>query len=113
MKTPKWLRALLNLPEPEQYAALYGPLGVTLTYGDGAEFTDVPSIYVGHYEADGTAVYELLPPRDANVDKPVAMSIDVIPPMTSIIFPFDGTPRWTGPEQASITPVDPGTQYED
>lgn len=88
----RWLRALFGRPA-EKEVPLYGPQGLTLTYSDGTVYENVPSVYVGHDPDDNCAVYEVMPPRAPDKDRPVVVDIDVIPPMTSITFPFKGRPK--------------------
>lgn len=96
-----WLRRVLGLPEKVR---LYGPQGVTITYADGTVYDDVASVYVGTDPDDHCAVYELMPPRDPEEDRPVNIAFDCLPAMTAIIFPFDGIPTTDMPG-AEIRPA--------
>ena len=99
-----WLRRLLGMKEK---VPMYGPQGVSLSYADGTIYHNVPSVYVGHDPDDECAVYEIMPPRDPAVDRPINVGFDVLPSMTAVIFPFMGIPKTDMPG-AEIRKIDYG-----
>lgn len=66
-----------------------GPTGVSVVYGDGTRYDQLPTIYVERGR-DAVDVYEVLLPRDPEVEKPVALQVAMWPGLTSLIFAMAG-----------------------
>ena len=91
-RTRREIRELMQRPVGE------GPLGVSVTYADGAHYNELPTIYVER-DAQATDVYEVLMPRDPEVERPVALQVAFWPGLTSLIFALDG--RFDNPDGLS------------